>query len=93
MGSIDICYSLFLITILVVALNVLTVEANPDVIVVPDEYFSIQEAINHSKSGDTIFVKSGIYFENLVIDKNGLRLVGEDKDTTIIDGCGTGIVT
>jgi parallel beta-helix repeat protein len=93
MGSIDVCCILFLITILAVAFNVLAVEANPDVIIVPDKYFSIQEAINNSKSGDTIFVKSGIYFENVVVNKNGLRLVGEDRYTTIIDGRGTGIVT
>jgi len=71
--------------------NVLPVEANPDVIIVPDEYFSIQEAIKQSKSGDTIFVKSGIYFESIIVDKNDLRLVGENRDTTIIDGRGTGI--
>ena len=76
---------------LIVAFNVLPVEANPEVITVPDEYFSIQEAINNSKPEDTIFVKSGIYFECIVVDKNGLRLVGENKDTTIIDGCGAGI--
>jgi parallel beta-helix repeat protein len=92
MGSIDVRYTLFLITVLAMVFNVLSVEANPDVVIVPDEYFSIQEAINQSESGDTIFVKSGIYFENIVVDKNGLRLVGEDKDTTIIDGCGESIV-
>jgi parallel beta-helix repeat protein len=75
---------------LALAFNVLPVEANPEVITVPDEYFSIQEAINNSKPGDTIFVKSGIYFERIVVDKNGLRLVGENRDTTIIDGCGAG---
>jgi len=72
-------------------LNVLPVEANPKVITVPDEYFLIQEAINNSRQGDTVFVKSGIYFEHIVVDKNSLRLVGENRDTTIIDGNGTGI--
>ena len=71
--------------------NVLPVKANPEMIIVPDECFSIQEAINQSKSGDTIFVKSGIYFENIVVDKNDLKLVGENRDKTIIDGLGKGI--
>ncbi len=75
---------------LTVTFNVLPLEAKSDVITVPDEYSSIQEAINNSKSGDTVFVKSGIYFEHIVVDKNGLRLAGENRDTTIIDGAGTG---
>ena len=50
---------------------------------------SIQEAIDNSKSGDTIFVKSGIYFESIIVDKSGLKIVGENRDTTIIDGCKT----
>ncbi len=76
---------------LVLAFNVLPVEANSEATTVPDEYFSIQEAINNSRSGDTIFVKAGIYFEHIIVDKNGLRLVGENRGTTIIDGYGTGI--
>jgi parallel beta-helix repeat protein len=66
--------------------------ANPIVITVPDDYLLIQEAINHSRSGDTIFVKSGIYNENIVVTKNGLRIVGENSETTVIDGDGTSTV-
>jgi parallel beta-helix repeat protein len=76
---------------LVGAFNVLFLEASPELITVPDEYLSIQEAINNSRQGDTIFVKSGIYFEHIFVNKNGLRLVGENRDTTIIDGIGTDI--
>jgi len=85
-------YNLILISMLVVAFNVLPLEASPELITVPDEYLSIQEAINNSRHGDTIFVKSGIYLENIAVDKNSLRLVGENRNTTIIDGYGTGIV-
>jgi parallel beta-helix repeat protein len=77
---------------LIIMLNIHPIEATLVTSIVPDECFSIQEAINHAKTGDTIFVKSGIYLENIVVDKNGLRLVGEDRDTTIIDGSGKGIV-
>ncbi|PVX23335.1 MAG: hypothetical protein CW716_12420, partial [Candidatus Bathyarchaeum sp.] len=73
-------------------LSVSPVLAAPVVIVVPDDYASIQEAINHSGSGDTVFVKSGTYTENVVIDKDNLMLIGESKETTIIDANGTGIV-
>jgi pectin methylesterase-like acyl-CoA thioesterase len=66
--------------------------ANPEIIVVPDTYLSIQEAINHAKPGETIHVKAGVYLEHIDIGKNDLKIVGENKYTTIIDGQGTGTV-
>ena len=51
----------------------------------PDNYSSIQGAINDAQAGDTIFVYSGTYFEHILIDKT-IILFGEDKETTIIDG-------
>ena len=51
----------------------------------PGNYTTIQEAIIAANSGDTIYVYNGTYYEHLTIDKP-LTLVGEDKNTTIIDG-------
>ncbi len=51
----------------------------------PNNYSSIQEAINDASNGDTIFVYNGTYYENIVINKS-INLVGEDAKTTIIDG-------
>lgn len=45
----------------------------------------IQDAINASKNGDTIYVYNGTYYENIVIDKT-ISLIGENKYATIIDG-------
>ncbi|MFZ7138267.1 MAG: right-handed parallel beta-helix repeat-containing protein [archaeon] len=53
--------------------------------VVPDDYGSIQEAIDTAVVGDTVYVRSGEYHETLVINKS-LSLIGENLDTTIIDG-------
>jgi parallel beta-helix repeat protein len=49
------------------------------------DYVRIQDAINDASDGDTVFVYSGTYFENLVVDKS-INLIGEDKNTTVIDG-------
>ena len=53
----------------------------------PGNYSSIQNAINDANPDDTIFVydDSSPYYENLVIDK-AINLVGENKNSTIIDG-------
>ena len=52
----------------------------------PDNYTTIQSAINDANNGDTVFVydDSSPYFENVVINKP-IFLIGEDKNTTIID--------
>lgn len=52
----------------------------------PNNYSSIQEAVDDANSGDTIFVYSGIYYEQVIIDEEFINLVGEDRDTTIVDG-------
>ena len=60
----------------------------PQVIRVPDHYSTIQDAVSAAFEGDTIYVASGTYYENVRIDKEGLTLVGEDIGNTIIDGKG-----
>ena len=51
----------------------------------PNNYTSIQDAIDNASDGDTIYVYSGIYYENVVINKR-INLIGEDRNGTIIDG-------
>jgi parallel beta-helix repeat protein len=50
-------------------------------------YSKIQDAINDSSDGDTVFVydDSSPYYENLDINTS-IKLIGEDRDTTIING-------
>jgi parallel beta-helix repeat protein len=57
-------------------------------IIVPDEYQTIQEAINMAETGDTILVKSGTYIENVVVNKT-LTLKAYSNEPTIIDGNNT----
>ena len=51
----------------------------------------IQDLIDNASSGDTIYIPNGIYYEHLRINKS-INLVGEDKNTTIIDGGGNGTI-
>jgi len=53
-------------------------------------YSNIKDAINASSPGDTIFVYNGTYYEDEVdIDKSNITILGENKNTTIIDGGGS----
>ena len=54
-------------------------------IMVPNDYPTIQEAIDHAENGDTIKVSQGEYFENIYINKS-LRLEGNSRENTVIDG-------
>lgn len=55
------------------------------------KYASIQGAVDNATDGSTVYVSSGQYFENLMINKP-INLVGENRDTTIIDGTSNGTV-
>ncbi|MCK4757629.1 MAG: right-handed parallel beta-helix repeat-containing protein, partial [Thermoplasmata archaeon] len=66
-------------------------DAAADTWTVPGDFPTIQIAIDASSDGDMIFVAQGIYTENLVIAKS-ISLVGENSETTTIDGQGAGHV-
>lgn len=54
---------------------------------IPTDFPTIQKGIDAATPGDTVIVsKNRIYFENVVINKNNMFLVGEDPNTTVIDG-------
>ncbi|MFH0839551.1 MAG: putative Ig domain-containing protein [Candidatus Omnitrophota bacterium] len=55
-----------------------------DFIISPGD--SIQEAIDASQSGDSIYVCSGIYEENITIQGKSINLVGENTSDTVIKG-------
>jgi len=50
------------------------------------KFSTIQEGIKHAKSGDTIFTYDGIYFENIKSTFKSIKLIGQSKDWTIVEG-------
>ena len=82
---------LLLIDMFFSSVNIKPANTEPRTIIVPDDYPTIQEAINNAGAGDVIYVKAGIYEENIVINES-ISLIGESRETTIIDGNGSGWV-
>jgi len=80
-----------IVSLITLSLTIRFAKTEPVTIVVPDDYPTIQEAINHANENDTIFVRSGTYYENVVVNKTVL-LIGESRDTTVVDGNGVATV-
>jgi len=55
------------------------------------DFNNIQDAINFAVYGDTIQVAEGTYVENITL-KNGVALIGQDPNYTVIDGNDNGSV-
>jgi len=72
------------IFILVWCLAAFTIGFAEQVITVPDDYITIQTAINAVSPGGTIYIRVGHYNENVTIDKP-LHLCGENAPKTIIE--------
>jgi len=51
----------------------------------PADFSSIQEAINAASEGDTIFVRRGVYYGSVTVNK-AVSLIGEENINTIIEG-------
>jgi hypothetical protein len=75
-----------------VTLQRVTVKASPKTITVPDDFPTIQQAIDNANAGDTVFVRSGVYYhdgpigqhmDGITINKT-LSLIGENSNTTIL---------
>jgi uncharacterized protein (TIGR02145 family) len=61
---------------------------------VPENFATIQEAIDYSIDGDTVRVAEGVYHENIRIQdgnsvtNKSIYVIGDNKENTIIDGTG-----
>ncbi|KAA0011043.1 MAG: hypothetical protein FE037_04195, partial [Thermoplasmata archaeon] len=53
------------------------------------DFTTISEAIANAVDGDRIIVRSGVYNENLLVDKN-VSIEGENRETTIIEASSNG---
>jgi parallel beta-helix repeat protein len=57
----------------------------------PGNYTTIQSAIDAANVDDTVFVYNGTYVESITVSRS-LNLLGEHRNTTVIDGAGNSVV-
>ncbi len=88
-GISGIFLTLFLVSIFTLVFNVTPVKAMR--IDVPGDYTTIQEAIDAASYGDFIYVSAGTYEENIVM-KDGIKLIGAGSQVTTIRAGGTIVV-
>ena len=64
------------------------------VIIVPNDYATIQTAIDSANSNDTIIVIPGTYYENIFWENKNLKVIKSyaGREHTIIDGQNLGVV-
>jgi len=55
-------------------------------LLVPDDFTTIQAAVNHARSGTTVVVKPGTYREQVVVTTPRLVIRGVDRFRTILHG-------
>jgi len=87
-GKIIGSFGILLITAaLIISIFNIYIQKESEIIEDEEIVFSIQQVINKASSGETINVQSGIYYENITIEKP-LTIIGENREDTIIDGQG-----
>jgi nitrous oxidase accessory protein len=70
----------------IVILQLPTFKEQSKIIVVPDDYPTIQSAIDNASAGDTIYVKKGTYPSDAIVISKSVSLIGEATNETIIQG-------
>lgn len=81
-----------MVLVLMIATFFAVANAGAATITVPDDHATIQQAVNAAVSGDTVYVRAGIYYERIAMINKSVHLQGEGRSTTVIDAGGSGNV-
>ena len=71
---------LLFIAVISILFFILVPSLHARIIYVPDNYSTIQSAVEAAQIGDTVVVRNGIYYENVILNKK-ISLIGENFPT------------
>ena len=57
-----------------------------EVLLVPEEYPTIQAAVDKARAGDLVLVSPGVYEESVKVDQEQIVIRGLDRNEVVIDG-------
>ena len=60
-------------------------ETQPKTIIVPDDFLTISTAIGNAATGDTVYVRSGVYTETELKINKSISLIGENSGSTLLN--------
>ena len=63
-----------------------TVDPLADALMVPDDYATIQEAVDAAKPGDLVLIGPGTYHEAVIVETDDIVIRGTDRNAVVIDG-------
>ena len=58
------------------------------IIRVPSEQGTIQDAVNTARSGDLVLIEKGVYSETVAVENDGITIRGVDRNAVVLDGQG-----
>ena len=63
-----------------------TVDPLADALMVPDDYATIQEAVDAAEPGDLVLIGPGTYHEAVIVETDDIVIRGTDRNAVVIDG-------